>query len=299
MFERGEINWNTLPSPVPESFKIDLPIERIARRNEALIREFEQAEEAGVVVKDEFSNWNILKTKDLDLSGWMAQLGVVQTDGADQLKKIREILPQLKERAQAALREAVPVRIEYLHTVSGSERQVMLDFYLLSPVLNELVHQELCKRRELEQRLLELEQRLQDTVREKRVKNDFFNAVFTGVLTYGRKTVFAYEEYGIEQCLELQNSSMKYGQSGAYQAFLTYQGLDDATKEKIDSRTRARLDEEDCAQVRKTVEALEAEMPKKIQGYLGIYDELDPMHEEIEAFYKDFMKTLHHFKMNL
>ena len=299
LFERGEINWNTLPSPVPESFKIDLPIERIARRNEVLIREFEQAEEAGVVVKDEFSNWNILKTKDLDLSGWMAQLGVVQTDGADQLKKIREILPQLKERAQAALQEAVPVRIEYLHTVSGSERQVMLDFYLLSPVLNELVHQELCKRRELEQRLLELEQRLQDTVREKRVKNDFFNAVFTGVLTYGRKTVFAYEEYGIEQCLELQNSSMKYGQSGAYQAFLTYQGLDDATKEKIDSRTRARLDEEDCAQVRKTVEALEAEMPKKIQGYLGIYDELDPMHEEIEAFYKDFMKTLHHFKMNL
>ncbi len=215
------------------------------------------------------------------------------------LKKIREILPKLKERAQAVLQEAVPVRIEYLHTVSGSERQVMLDFYLLAPVLNQLVHQELRKRQELEQGLSRLEQRLQDTVREKRAKNDFFNAVFTGVLTYGRKIVFRYEEYGMEQCLELSNSSMKYGQSGAYQAFLTYQGLDDETKEKIDSRTRARMDEEDDAQLLQTVETLEAQMPKKIQGYLGIYDELDPVHEEIEAFYKDFMKTLHHFRMNL
>lgn len=299
LFERGEVNWNTLPSPVPESFKIDLPITRIARRNEALIREFEQAEEAGVVVQDEFLNWNILKTKDLDLSAWTMQLGGRETNGDISLKKIREILPQLKERAQAALQEAVPVRIEYLNTISGSERQVMLDFYLLSPVLNQLVHQELRKRQELEQELQTLEQRLQDTFREKRVKNDFFNAVFTGVLTYGRKIVFRYEEYGMEQCLELQNSSMKYGQSGAYQAFLTYQELDDTVKEKIDSRTKARMDEEDCVQLLQTVETLEAEMPKKIQGYLGIYDELDPVHDQMEAFYKDFMKTLHHFRMNL
>ncbi len=299
LFERGEVNWNTLPSPVPESFKIDLPVARIARRNEALIREFEQAEEAGVIVKDEFSNWTILQTKDLDLNGWIAQMGGIGDGGVSDLKKIREILPKLKERAQAVLQEAVPVRIEYLHTVSGSERQVMLDFYLLAPVLNQLVHQELRKRQELEQGLSRLEQRLQDTVREKRAKNDFFNAVFTGVLTYGRKIVFRYEEYGMEQCLELSNSSMKYGQSGAYQAFLTYQGLDDETKEKIDSRTRARMDEEDDAQLLQTVETLEAQMPKKIQGYLGIYDELDPVHEEIEAFYKDFMKTLHHFRMNL
>ena len=40
-------------------------------------------------------------------------------------------------------------------------------------------------------------------------------------------------------------------------------------------------------------------MPKKIQGYLGIYDELDPLHDEIEAFYMDFMKTLQSFKLNM
>ena len=104
------------------------------------------------------------------------QLGGRETNGDISPKKIREILPQLQERAQAALQEAVPVRIEYLNTISGSERQVMLDFYLLSPVLNQLVHQELRKRQELEQELQTLEQRLQDTFREKRVKNDFFTS---------------------------------------------------------------------------------------------------------------------------
>lgn len=40
---------------------------------------------------------------------------------------------------------------------------------------------------------------MQDTVAEKRGKNDFFNAVFTGALTYGRKIVFQYHEFGMEK----------------------------------------------------------------------------------------------------
>jgi len=299
LFERGDINWNKLPSPVPESFKIDLPVERIAQRNQALLREFEQAEAAGVVVKDEFMNWNILQTEDMDVSAWVEQLGGIQTNGRYHPKKIQEILPKIKEKKEAAVKNASIVRIEYLNTVAGSERQVMLDFYLLAPVLNRLVHTELQKRKDAEGCIAKLEQLLHDTVAEKRGRNDFFNAIFTGVLTYGRKIVFHYDEFGIEKSIELQNSSMKYGQSGAYQAFLTYNTLEDAVKEKIDSRTRQLLDEEDSVQVQQTVKALEESMPKKIQGYLGIYDELDPIHEEIEIFYQDFMKMLHSFILNM
>lgn len=299
LFERGDINWNQLPSPVPDSFKIDLPVQRIVQRNQTLIEEFEQAETAGVVVKDEYMNWNILKTEDLDISAWTEQLGGVMTNGRNNPKKMQQILPRLKEKLESAVKNASPVRIEYLNTVSGSERQVMLDFYLLAPVLNDLVHTELQKRTEAEREIKRLEQLMQDTVAEKRGKNDFFNAVFTGALTYGRKIVFQYHEFGMEKSIELQNSSMKYGQSGAYQAFLTYQTLDRETREKIDNRTRQLLDEEDSNQVQETVETLEESMPKKIQGYLGIYDELDPLHEEIEEFYMDFMKTLHSFKLNM
>ncbi len=221
------------------------------------------------------------------------------TNGRNNPKKMQQILPKLKEKLESAVKNASPVRIEYLNTVSGSERQVMLDFYLLAPVLNDLVHTELQKRTEAEREIKRLEQLMQDTVAEKRGKNDFFNAVFTGALTYGRKIVFQYHEFGMEKSIELQNSSMKYGQSGAYQAFLTYQTLDRETREKIDNRTRQLLDEEDSNQVQETVEMLEESMPKKIQGYLGIYDELDPLHEEIEEFYMDFMKTLHSFKLNM
>ena len=60
-----------------------------------------------------------------------------------------------------------------------------------------------------------------------------------------------------------------------------------------------RMDDEDSKEVQETVMELEAVMPKKIMGYLGIYDELDPIHEELEAFYNDFMKMLHNFKLNM
>ncbi len=299
LFERGDVNWNRLPSPVPESFKIDLPIERIAQRNQALLQEFEQAEAVGVVVKDEFMNWHILRTLNLDVASWVRLMGGVESDGRTNPKKIQEILPQIRQRLESEVKNASRLRIEYLNTVAGSERQVMLDFYLQAPVLHEMVHTELQKRLEADRQISRLEQLLQDTVAEKRGKNDFFNALFTGAIAYGRKIVFHYEEFGMEKSIELQNSSMKYGQSGAYQAFLTYSTLDEALKEKINSRTRQLLDEEDSSQVQETVDALEAAMPKKIQGYLGIYDELDPLHEEIETFYRDFMKTLESFKLNM
>ena len=299
LFERGECNWNLLPPPVPDSFKVDLPLERLARRSHDLLEEFERAEAAGVVVKDAFSNWNILKTAQLDVAAWIDELGGIQTNGKNNPKKIREAVEAVRQRLEQAMQEAEPVRIEYLNAVNGSERQVMLDFYLLAPVLQKLVRNELQKRENAQRKLASLEQLAQDTVNEKRMKNDFFNAVFTGVLAYGKKVVFHYDEFGIPKSIELSNSSMKYGQSGAYQAYLTYCTLDRAIREKIDSLTKALMDEEDSRQVQETVEALVEGMPKKIQGYLGIYDELDPVHEEMEAFYLDFMKTLHHFKLNM
>lgn len=299
LFERGECNWNLLPPPVPDSFKVDLPLERLARRSHDLLEEFKRAEAAGVVVKDAFSNWNILKTAQLDVAAWIDELGGIQTNGKNNPKKIREAVEAVRQRLEQAMQEAEPVRIEYLNAVNGSERQVMLDFYLLAPVLQKLVRNELQKRENAQRKLASLEQLAQDTVNEKRMKNDFFNAVFTGVLAYGKKVVFHYDEFGIPKSIELSNSSMKYGQSGAYQAYLTYCTLDRAIREKIDSLTKALMDEEDSRQVQETVEALAEGMPKKIQGYLGIYDELDPVHEEMEAFYLDFMKTLHHFKLNM
>lgn len=300
LFERGSINWNKLlPSPVPESFEIDLPIARIAERNRVLLEEFEKAEAEGIIVKDEFQNWSIVITGDMDVSQWIAQQGGIKTDGVNDPVKIQKAITKIKQEREVAAGSSRLERIQYPSTVAGSERQVMLDFYLLSPKLNQKVHEELCKKTEIDRELEKLERLYAEMVQGRQKKKDFFNAMFTGVLAYSKKISFSYEEFGIQRTVELQNANMPYGQSGAYQAFLTYQELDASVRERIDSLARARMDEEDSKEVRETVEMLEEIMPKKIMGYLGIYDEMDPAHGQIEAFYKDFMKTLQSFKLNL
>ncbi|MFG6392588.1 MAG: tubulin-like doman-containing protein [Lachnospiraceae bacterium] len=300
IFERGDEDWNKkLPSPVPASFETDIPVQRIVQRNNTLVSEFEKAEAAGVVVRDETGYWNIIKTEDIDLPQWIEQSGGIKTNGAYNPNKIKEMIARLKELKESVQKNASGIRIESLNTVSGSERQVMLDFYLLSPVLNKILHKELQKSIEFDQKTKELEQLFNGTLGEKKDKNDFFNAIFTGVLHYGKKITFTYNEFGMEKSTELQNSSMQYGQSGAYQAFLTYQGLSKDIRKKIQDLTMGRMDDEDSKEVQETVMELEAVMPKKIMGYLGIYDELDPIHEELEAFYNDFMKMLHNFKLNM
>lgn len=300
IFERGDEDWNKkLPSPVPSSFETDIPLQRIVQRNSALISEFEKAETAGVVVKDETGYWNIIKTEDIDLTQWIEQSGGIMTNGVYNPNKIKEMITKLKELKESLHKNASEIRIECLNTISGSERQVMLDFYLLSPVLNKILHKELQKSMEFDNKIEELEQIFDGTLSEKKDKNDFFNAIFTGVLYYGKKIIFTYNDFGMEKSVELQNSSMQYGQSGAYQAFLTYQGLGNDIRKKIHDLTMERMDDENSKEVQETVTALEAVMPKKIMGYLGIYDELDPIHDELEAFYNDFMKMLHNFKLNM
>lgn len=61
---------------------------------------------------------------------------------------------------------------------------------------------------------------------------NFCNAIFTGVISYGKKIVFSYDECGSEKSIELQNNTMEYGQAGAYQAYMTYMGLSDEVKKK-------------------------------------------------------------------
>ena len=100
----------------------------------------------------------------------------------------------------------------------------------------------------------------------------------------------------MEKSIELQNNTMEYGQSGAYQAYITYMGLDETVKKKIAALTMERLDEEDSAEVRKTVEGLKTRMPMRIDGYMSFYDG-DIMRAEIERFYTEFMKAFQDFRV--
>lgn len=298
LYERGEVDWNKwLPSPVPASFKVGMPIERIENKNNALIAEFEKAEEAGVVVKDTLGNWDIMVSEAFDAEAFMAASGGYETNGKIDLNKLNALIAQLETEIEKQKSNVKPLRVESLRANSGSERQVMLDFYLESPVLNKALHDELEKRKVIRAKIDELTVIREGEIGKTAVQKDFFNAIFTGVLFYGNTITYTYDEFGMEKVVELQNNDMPMGDTGAYQAFLNFKTMDANIKNRIITEAKKRMNEEDSPEVKASVEKLEANMPKRIARCNMMHDETDPLHEELDKFYTEFMKAFQTFKL--
>ncbi len=297
LYERGEVDWNKLlPSPIPASFEVTETEERIAKKNEALLAEFAKAEEAGIVSQDSLGNWEIHRTDEFDIEKFMIELSGGKDASTLSPNVLKEIVQKLEQKAEELKGQSSAVRIEHPNAVEGCDKQVMLDFYLLSPVLNQMVASELERKSALKKKIDELKERMQADSIKTREKNNFFNAIFTGVLSYGKRIVFSYEEFGIQKEVELQNSRMEYGQSGAYQAYLTYMELNPAIKQKIQALTMERMDEEDSAEVSEAIDSLNTKMPQRISSYMTLYDG-NLKHDEIERFYEEFMKAFEVFKL--
>ncbi|MCX4267603.1 MAG: hypothetical protein OSJ62_02905 [Lachnospiraceae bacterium] len=299
LFERGALNWNEwLPSPIPASFKIGLPIERIENKNKALLAEFERAEQLGIVKKDSLGNWEIQVTEEFDGQKYQAVIEEYKSKKKTDMKQLNLQLSKLQEEIQRREEgERQAVRIESLKSNEGSERQVMLDFYLESPVLNQLLHKECQKQNTILTIVEELETLKKEGMAQNEEQKNFFNAIFTGVFYYGNTITYTYNEFGIQKTIELQNNAMPLGDTGAYQAFLTFQNLDAEKKKQIVNTTRERMDQEDCLEVKETLERLGANMEKRILQYMNFHDESDPIHSELEEFYQKFMKNLEIFRL--
>lgn len=161
LYEHGEADWNKLlPSLVPASFKAGMPIARIENKNNALIAEFEKAEEEGVVIQDSLGNWFIMVMGVIDMEifvdTFVEEEGGYKTGDKIVWYKLRDLIIKLEEESNKQKSVAKPLRIECMRGYNGSERQVMLDFYLKSPVLNKTVHDELEKRETMARRITEL-----------------------------------------------------------------------------------------------------------------------------------------------
>lgn len=298
LYETGDKNWNKiLPSPIPDSFRTTLPIERIRKKNDALIEEFKEALAAGVVKKDEaIGAWNIMTTPEFDLDKFIAENSGGKKEADMDPASYRVLIDKVVAAYEDLKTKETENRIKSMDTTVGNEELVMLDFYLLSPVMNNMLHKEMEKRKTIEARIAGMEEKIIDLGQSKSAKTDFFNAIFTGVLPYTKKITYTYTEFGMEKAVELQNSSMDYGSSGAFCAFESYKNLDPAVKSKIDAETRTRLDEEDSPLVRAAVDDLNAKMAQRIAAYMNMYAG-DLKYAEIEAFYTDFMKEFQNFKM--
>lgn len=292
LFEKGDVNWNELlPSPIPASFETTLPIERIAKKNERLLAEFDEAVKAGVVVKDEFGHWEILLTEQ-DPAELAKDFEALPKAAA----AYQEFVGKLETVKASQAASAKKQRIATMKANAGAEDLVMKDFYLLSPVYNNMVKTELAKKVALDELIEKANGELAKLVGGQTAKRDFFNAIFSGVVTYGKKVSYKYDEFGMEKAFDLSNLDMPYGDTGAYCAFQTYSEMDEKLRERMIKDTKARMQDDDAADlVKETVLTLEETMPKKIQGILMNY-EADLKHDEIEAFYTEFMKNLATFK---
>lgn len=292
LYEAGPINWNEmLPSPIPASFEITQRSERISKKNERLLKELEEAKSLGIVEKDELNRTNILITDEVDIDELFKELESIQDSKPTEIqafvKKVQDIENSLKKVQR---KEEIVIK----NYVDDAQETFVKDFYLLSPVLNRMVQNELYKKKKISEIIDLSNARLANGSADTKEKQDFFNAIYTGIISYGNKIIYSFDEYA--KPMELQNSSMEFGDTGVYCAFRTYKLLDDSVKKKIVSASKKRMDEDNSPEVRANIEMLDSSLGKRIAGYLTIY-EGQLQYDELEEFYTDFMKQYEAFKL--
>lgn len=173
------------------------------------------------------------------------------------------------------------IRISLKGADQNSTQTVLKDNYLRSPILYKRVERELEKALDADSRYAE-----------NSIKDKYFNALFTGtILMQPTKVVYKYEEFGMEDNIDLQNNSMTYAKCAVYQAFLTYKDLDKKMSDKINKETANKMDNMDETIYAQAVKIKERHSADFLQLAMESIDK-DAHRDEIHEFYKDFMKTL-------
>ena len=229
------------------------------------------------------------------MSKLLEDAGSYETKGQLDLLKLAEVLDTLREAKKQMFSDG-NVELMTLSTkgaIPASLETVLHDNYFRYPKIEKAVREQLAKVSALDMEIEKLEKLASAGGSEAEKKETFFNAVFTGVIELGRsKTTFAYEEFGMDQTLDLQNSSMPYGtKAPLYQAFLTYQELDEdmsglikeKTSDAIDNMTDAIYAVSKQVQAKYTSDFLKLTLSKVAT---------DLKRKEIDAFYKEFMQAL-------
>lgn len=296
LYETGDIDWREyLPSPYPDSFQMDgHSIPRIVERNKKLAEELESARKVGIVYSDTIG-WHVKITKTEDVSKLLEAAGSYETGGKVDPLKLADILDTLRD-AKAQMFNDNNVELMTLSTSGariGSEETVLHDNYFRYPQVEKTVREQLAKISALDVEISKLEKLLKEVGGKTEKKETFFNAVFTGVIKLERsKTTFSYEQFGMDQVLDLQNSSMPYGtKAPLYQAFLTYQNLEEDMSSLIREKTADAIDNmtDEIYAVSKQVQArYTSDFLKLTLSKVA----MDLNRKEIDTFYKEFMQAL-------
>lgn len=294
LYGTPEKDWNKyLPSPIPASFKVaGHENERVEAENKRLHGEFEKAKELGIIYQD---NEQCLIVESLvDVKPLVDEIMGCRIQDSSDVKRVRQLQQMLQQTVSDMNLPANKV-----HTVineKGALNQyrdtIIMDNYYRYPVLNHKVTAELKKRDALEQARIKMEELLSSVGTDEQYKERFFNAVLVGVIQMQpSKFIYVYEEFGIDNVVELQNAKMPYGRCALFQAFRTYLSLDEDMRKRIDDDTADKIDAMDPATYQHALD-IRKKYTKEFLNMIISSVQADARYGEIEFFYKEFMKAL-------
>lgn len=300
-FFDAAIDWNDLPSPIPAS--ICESSERIRIRNKELLSMFEKAEQLGIVFEKN-KEYFIRVTEDYDVEQFIEENGGLYTNGIFDENKARVMIERLTTKKEM-INEISEVKIQRCSSMLGSERTVAIDFFLKSNKFNQFVSSEIKKNERYEQAIQHISEAYNNYKKNKLERWYFFRALFSQTIDYSNTIRFLYEEDGEEKVFILQDNSMPFGNSGAYQAFLTFVDMNNTSegsyiKSRINALTVEKYDGEEYVEINKAyVEKLLVIMPIRIETYMLSYGPEHPQHAEMVDFYKEMMEELINYKDKL
>ena len=293
LYEEGDLDWRKfLPSPIPDTFRVPgHEMKRILERSRRLSNELETAIEKGIIVNDSV-NWQVKIAKAIDMD---AVCGDYMTGNKVDQSRLDEVITKLKTiRAEMYMDDNIEktVLLSVKGAKPGAEKDILHDNFIRFPDIAAMTEEELKKVTAADEKIAKLELMMKESSKTDREKEEFFNAVFTGVVEMGlSKIIYKYEEFGMEEVLDLQNNKMPYAKCAVYQAYLTFQDLNEEMRVRITDETANKLDnlEEADLDVAKKIKARYT--PDFLKNVLSNVA-TDRKREDIKAFYQDFMQAL-------
>lgn len=292
LYEGETVDWRRiLPSPIPASFPASgHVIPRIEERNQSLLQEFEEAREAGIIYYDGV-NWKVKLARGEAIQAQAEEPAHPESPQSleDRITHLKDLRGHMYDPDQLTGQ----VTISTKGARPGEKEKILRDNYLRFPEIQALVQQELAGYRKICKAIEDLEAKLLADVKERNLKEMFFQAVCTGVIEIERtKILYRYQNGAWEETLKLSGSDMPYGTSCAlYQAYLTFSELEEETCSGIMAQSADRLDHlqpADYEAVRKLLEFYSADRLRMIFSRI-IHD---PDREKIKDFYRDLVQAL-------
>lgn len=155
----------------------------------------------------------------------------------DALKTIQNTF----EAFAAAIPEEKRISIENDGT-TGFEVAVRKDHALASDVIMDAIKDEMQKAEQITAIRAKLAKAVDDMMSKLTVRDDFFNALFTGVFKFQLpKVLYQFEEYGIPDEMTLSDPTMPKGRMPLYQAFLSFQAMEEYQREAVKNASDDRL----------------------------------------------------------